>query len=101
MQDLGDLAAWIRCAYEARVPELTPHEQSPVPGEQDATELHRISRQVRVDRRCVVSGVEAEEAEVVGEPAEVSVEDEGGLERRLWEGIAGPRLYLVPIIDPS
>jgi hypothetical protein len=37
----------------------------------------------------------------VSEPAEVSIEEEGRIRRRPRQGIAGPRLYLVPIIDPS
>jgi hypothetical protein len=60
MQDLGDLAAWIRCAYEARLPELTPHEQSPVPGEEDPAVIDRITRQAGVGRPWIVLGVEAE-----------------------------------------
>jgi hypothetical protein len=59
MQDLGDLAVWIRCPYEARVPELTPHEQSPVPGKEDPAVIDQITRQAGVGRPWIVLGVEA------------------------------------------
>ncbi len=77
-QYFHDLFFRVGVADQETPGEYAPHEETPVPRQEEARFPGGDFRQVRVVKRGVVECVEAQEAEPPGELAEVHVQDESG-----------------------